>query len=206
MTIGIVIKTKIWSRWPKIKKPERKALRVLEKKSLVKEPTNVGPKSSYGCQFCDKLSPKSWQINELLRNRINKWNKKANFFTVFGLRIQVLLTTNVLSYISSLEFQFCLTSLYIYVQCETRLKDSLSKPITIFQGSLYFCVFGRWLRSILAHGIFFHLSYMHCPALPCAAVAFKQCSSDFLAFLWPLEAFIQEIKVTVEFCTLKLVK
>ena len=27
---------------------------------------------------------------------------------------------------------------------------------------------------------------MHCPALPRRAVAFEQCNSDFLAFLWPL--------------------
>ena len=54
--------------------------------------------------------------------------------------------------------------------------------------------------------LFSHLPYMHCPALPWTAVAFKQCSSDFVAFLWPLEASFQEKNVTVEFRAPKLEK
>ena len=58
-------------------------------------------------------------------------------------------------------------------------------------------------KQACAWHLFSHLPYMHCPALPWAAVAFKQCSSDFCGLF---VASFQEKNVTVEFHTPKLGK
>ena len=60
---------------------------------------------------------------------------------------------------------------------------------------------GMETKHPCAWHLFSHLlPYIHCPALPWTAIAFKQCSSDFCGlFLWPLEATFQEKNATVEY-------
>ena len=115
----------------------------------------------------------------MLGKKETNGTKKINFFTLFGLVMQVLLQdmmTNVLNEINSIEFQFCF---YLLLPAQSRftlsleMKPDLRRVYSSIQANHYFsvsplfCFFGGMdTKHPCAWHLFSHLPYMHCPALP----------------------------------------